>query len=246
MTVGQATVYRICAAFALAGAALFIWGQLTPVYVDNAAAYALLANDCDGAGNVSPHWHERMDALRTMRWPLMNSGGAVLLLSGCVAALAAWNERQTGQWCMTPTKRRCFLLLGIIGLAIAWSGEVFAIGLEMHRRFLPTCADSPGIPLFGITSAFILITVVGLAAGFLLATRFAPLPVPLLAWNAARTTRSLLVSVAFAPILAVLAMVLVDGARFESFLATPGYAILLFVAEATRFALVSKPRTAKT
>lgn len=239
------TVYRICAALALAGAALFVWGLLTHTYADNAAAYQLLVNDCDRNGVIAPHWHERMDAVRTMRWPLMNSGCAMLLLAGCVATLAAWNVGKSGQWCVTPTKRRYFFLIGLLGLVIAWGGEVFSIMLEIRRHFVPSCADSPGIPLIGITSFFTIATVLGIGAGLILVNWFAPLPTPLLAWNPTRTARSWALSVCFAPVLAILALVLVDGVRFESFLATPGYVLLLYLAEATRSALVRKSKPTK-
>lgn len=236
-------VYRFCAALALAGAALFCWGLLTQPYWNNGAANTLLMNDCDAVGRIAPQWYERIAALRTMRWPLMDSGSGLLLLAATLAGLARWNMVEAGRWCVTPSKRWHFFAIGVVGLGLAWFGEVEAIWQLIDRHMVPTCADSPGLPLIGVTAVFLLLLLVGLVAGLLLTRGFAPLPLPLFVWDRTRTTRSLLISLGLTPGLALVGLTLAEALPSESVLAVPGYALLLYLLEATRSALIGKRAT---
>ncbi|MEI6641597.1 MAG: hypothetical protein WCL10_06135 [Novosphingobium sp.] len=234
------TVYRFCATLALAGAALFCWGLLTKTNSDYGAAYELLITDCDEMGRVAPHWHERIAALRTVRWPLMDSGGGLMLLAATLFGLVRWNIGMTGHWCVTPLKRWYFFAVGIVGLGLGWFGEVAAIWQLVDRHMVPSCADSPGIPLIGITAAFLLFLFVGLVGGLLLMRGFAPLPLPLLAWDGTRPTRTLVITLCLTLVFVLFVLTLADALRSESSLAVPGYVLLLYLVEATRSALVGK------
>lgn len=235
---GLTTVYRICAALAIAGAALFVWGLLTPTYYDNAGAYYLLTHDCGEAGHVQSDWFDRIDALRTSRWPLMNSGCSMVLLACTVSGLALWNVRRFREVWATPAKEGYFFAGGLLGLGLAWFGEVMAIWILIDRHLAPSCADTPAIPLMGLSFLFVLIGIVGLVSGLVLMRGFAALPVPLFAWDSARPVRSLWMSSYVLPVHALLLFVLANTCSSESFLAMPGYAILLYLAEAARSALV--------
>jgi hypothetical protein len=170
----------------------------------------------------------------------MDSGGGLMLLAATLFGLVRWNIGMTGHWCVTPLKRWYFFAVGIVGLGLGWFGEVEAIGQLLERHMVPTCADSPGIPLTGITAVFLLFLLVGLVAGLLLMRGFAPLPLPLFAWDRTRPARSLVITLGLAPVFALFFLTFAEALPSESFLAVPGYALLLYIVEATRSALVAK------
>src|SRR6218665_3122704 len=143
---------------------------------------------------------DRYTALFGWHYALINAG-ATLAFAGAtglaIAATLRFTAAPDSSWLRTPSRRWVFLVLGLLALGLVTAGIVSGIGADQQRQYFPICADSIGIPIFGLFAALTVITPVLLLAGFAITLFFGRLPVRLDQWDAARPVRSWAVSLLF-------------------------------------------------
>jgi len=220
------------------GGATFLFGTSLPVFTDYDAARELYLNGCDAHAPVAGYY-EQMDALRTWRHPLMQSGLSLVLagltLFGLYAVFGG-----TGEFGMrTPKGRPAYFALGLAALLLSWFAQAVSLSIDLDRMEFPMCADSIGIPLMGLFYAFTILIAASLVVGLLLSLGFRKLPVALFQWRKDQPVRSWLITIPFALIGLVIALLGILTAPSSAFLGTPASLLALYLVEATRSALLA-------
>lgn len=194
-----------------AGLALVGFSFNIPEFTDAPAAEALIL--ASGAGDPlcdDPAWYDRMDALRTSKWRFWDAGTALMGIGALAGAVGArfWDSRVRA---VTPATRRSYLLLGLLVLAVVFAAFAWSLVVDLDRGMFKICADSIGIPLFGMANIAAVITPLALALGWAVTLAFGPLPTHLLAWDRTRLVRSISLSVLFG----ALALAAIAAAMFS-------------------------------
>ncbi len=143
------------------GLALVIIGSLMPAYTDPMAAERIKSGlECErGIANTDKNqqcdsrlWYRSMDALRTNKWSLVDSGVG-LLASGSTAYAFLWWNRQKS-WRQLSTPKSIWPILALV--ALAWLSQIPAYELhfliELMRGYYPPWADSIAIPIYQFRS----------------------------------------------------------------------------------------------
>lgn len=233
---------RALAAVALLGVAFILWGVSLPPYRDAGAAEHIFLAACDRASKEIPGWWKRLDALRTNRYPLLNSGLSLVLAAGTLFGLRwilGWqNWRKIGV-VLTPSRRWHFHVIGTFVIVAIWMGFVFALRVELSRDFYPDCADTIGIPLYYGTLGYFLTWLICLLLGSLVILAFGVLPVPLDSWDKDRPIRSWACSIVAGLIIAGISLITMSTLLTASFLAIPGSIVGVYLVAATRAALLA-------
>jgi hypothetical protein len=154
--------FRYLALFLLtAGLALLIIGSWMPAYTDPIAAERIRSGlECErGIANPDKNqecdsrlWHRSMDALRTNKWSLVDSGAGLLASGSTAYAFLWWNRQKSWRQLSTPKNRWSILVL----VALAWLIQIPAYELhfitELTRDYYPHWADSIAIPIYQFRS----------------------------------------------------------------------------------------------
>jgi hypothetical protein len=222
-----------------AGIASFVSGYAFPVYSDYPRASALKRDACNEQG-VIPGWYEQINALETLRHPLMQGGLSLLLASITLLALGQIFAGEGRLGLRTPAKRITFFVLGVGVLVLSWFAQIVSLGIDQNRGAFPSCADTIGIPIAALTGFFMIIAVACVMVGAGLAYVFGELPQPLGNWRKDRPAASLAISLPFALIgLAILVVGVLDAAG-STFIGTPAAIVALYLVEATRSGLLAR------
>jgi hypothetical protein len=92
-------------------------------------------------------WHRSMNELRTIKWGLVDQGGAMLASGLTMCVFLCWSRRKS--WRKWSTPRWNFSVLALA--AVAWLIQIPAYDLffitELTRDHLPHWADSISIPM---------------------------------------------------------------------------------------------------
>ncbi len=236
---GRVEWHHILMPTGAAGIAVFLSGYAFPVYTDARRASALKRDACTDAG-VIPGWHEQIDALETLRHPLMQGGLSLVLAALTLMALALLFPGERSLGLRTPARRSTYFALGIGVLGLSWLAQIISLGIDQSRGDFPACADTIAIPMAALTGLFMVLGVICLIVGAGLAYGFGDLPQPLGAWRPDRPAASIGISLPFALIgLAILVAGIVDAAG-SAFIGTPAAVVALYLVEATRSALVGR------
>jgi hypothetical protein len=144
-----------------AGLALMVIGSLLPAYTDPVAAERIRSGlECErGVANTNKDqqcdnrlWHRSMDALRTNKWSLVDSGAGVLASGLMAYAFLWWHRRKSWRQLSTPKSSWYILALA----ALAWLVQIPAYELhfliELMRGYYPPWADSIAIPIYQFRS----------------------------------------------------------------------------------------------
>lgn len=221
------------------GIATFLSGYAFPVYSDYPRARALKRDACNDQG-VIPGWYEQINALETLRHPLMQGGLSLLLASITLLALGQVFAGEGRLGLRTPTKRITFFLFGVGVLGLSWVAQIVSLGIDQNRGAFPSCADTIGIPIVALTGFFMILGVVCVIVGAGLAHVFGDLPQPLGNWRKDRPAASFAISLPFALIgLAILVVGVMDAVR-SAFIGTPAALLALYLVEASRSGLVAR------
>ncbi len=141
---------------AAAGLMLLAIGCLMPAYTDSEAAEQIrLGLECEpGILNAnedrqcdSQLWRRSMNALRTSKWSLVDSGAGLLLSGLTTCVFFWWRGRKPSRLWLTPKST-----LSILALAgLCWLVQIPAYALhfitEMTRGYHPHWADTIAIPV---------------------------------------------------------------------------------------------------
>ncbi|MBR0552665.1 hypothetical protein [Stakelama marina] len=240
------TIIGSAAGFIIGGA-LLIWGLTLPPYSDHALAMQEWNSWCAGGtsrGAAQQAAADRYYALMTWRYPLVDTGLNLILAactvagiaySLCITRAAAWS------WLRTPKSRSSFVLIGLGVLALNLMGWSISLYVDLDRVMFPWCADSIGIPLEGLVTFTIAAAAVVVPLGILITQLFGELPVSLLYWDSDRRLRSWGVTIAFMLIAAPLALAVAIQFPTSSYLSVCGGVVALYLAAATRAALLAPP-----
>lgn len=223
-----------------AGIAIFFSGYAFPVYSDYPRASALKLDACGADSRVITGWHDQLEALETLRHPLMQSGLSLLLAAITMLVLGQLFRHDERPGLRTPAKRWPFFLLGIGVLGLSFMAQVFSLYLDYRRGEFPWCADSIAIPLFGLIAFYTWATLLCLVIGGALAIFLRDLPQPMGAWCSERPVESLAISLPFVLIAAAIAAIMVLSAPTSAFVGTPASITALYLVEATRSGLVAR------
>lgn len=221
------------------GAICIAVGLSLPVYTDRDRATELKLNSCHGGEPVGG-WYAEMEALETLRHPLMQGGISLIL-----AALTIWwlwtkfGSRNSNQL-RTPSSRWMYVALGLGVVVLSWFSQMWSLDIDARRGVFPTCADSIAIPMYYISIATAALLIPTLCVAFLLTLGFRQLPVTLFAWNRFRPSRSTLVTIPFALLSLLLLLVGVLQSFGSAFIGTPAIVVALYLTEATRSALLAE------
>ncbi|MEL7190056.1 MAG: hypothetical protein AAGK17_10930 [Pseudomonadota bacterium] len=180
-----------------------------------------------------------MAALETMRNPLMQGGASLALAAISVWLILLVFRKSDASKVWTPTNPLTFFVLGACVLAISWQSSMFSIELDATRGEFPWCADSIGIPMMYLSTAYIMLFVVCSVVAAGIVFFFRDLPVPLFAWEESQRLRSWLISIPFFVIVLVIVLLALDGAILSTFFGTPAAVLALYMTEASRSALIS-------
>jgi hypothetical protein len=245
---GQSVSLKRFALFAsllvLGGVILLVWGLYQPIFTDADAADTLFSQWCGADSRPIAKIGDAYFALFTPRYTLID-GGRGLVAAGMTIAVLIWalSRRPTeGGWLRTPSKRWVFFVIGCFILLAWWLGAEQSFVVDSVRQTLPPCADSVGIPMFGLLIAFPVCLALCLAVGFLISRRFRSLPVLLFQWDRSRPAASWSVSLLFG-ILG--SLILFDGAVSIFTSAWPIIVpaiVAIYLVESTRSALLAKDR----
>ena len=229
-----------------AGGLVFASGLAFPVYTDPQAANSIKLAACDAAGHVVPNWWEELDKLETLRHPLMQAGLSTVLCTLVLLALWSLFPGTRSGSLQTPTRRWTFFGFGLLALCVCWFATVLSYWLDMLRGEFAWCADSMGIPIISTTAFYFILTPVCILVGFGLSSNFGILPVSLLHWDSGRSVRSWMITLAFAPFMALTVIVAIAAAYSSFFLVTPAELVILYLLASTRAALLANRPTADT
>jgi hypothetical protein len=139
-----------------AGLLLVAVGASMPAYTDSAAAERIKSGlECiPGVPNPDPNrqcpdeiWQRSMSELRTIKWILVDQGGALLVSGLTMCVFAFWSRGKSWRQWSTPRWKLAILVLA----ALAWLVQfpvyfVYFIG-RLTRDDLPHWADSISIPM---------------------------------------------------------------------------------------------------
>lgn len=223
-----------------AGIAVFFLGYAFPVYTDHRRASALKRAACDAEYQVIPGWHDKLDALETLRHPLMQGGLSLALAAITALMLGQIFRNEDALGVRTPARIATYFMLGIGVLGLSCAAQIFSLELDYDRGELPWCADSSGIAVFGLIAGYMILGVICLVVGGALSRCFGDLPQPLGVWCAERPVASSLISMPFVLLAAAIAALAVLEATGSAFIATPASVATLYLVEATRSALVAR------
>lgn len=226
------------------GSILYVRGANLPAYTDVAALDQLrLVPEIVGTECVATEqWYRDVDALRTARNPLMDSGGALMLTAVTLLAFAIFVVAQGATKLTeisTPQSLETFFGLGtfsIIWLVIAVG---YSFTLDLGRDLFPWCADSISIGMFGMLIFGFMSLIVLSIVGLIISRFFGELPVPLMVWDASRPLRSWIWTVLAGVGVTGFAVLIADVALTAQFLAMPSFLIAIYVVLATRAALLA-------
>lgn len=226
------------------GAASFVSGLAFPVHTDIDAARDLKLNACgspaDGASypEVVPDFYDRLDALGTLRHPLMQGGISLVLSAAAILVLLRLFPGTGPLGLRTPDKRWQFFALGTGVLALSWFSQMASLVIDQQRGSFPWCADSIPVPMVYLTAGYLLLGLASVAVGAMIALFMNDLPQDLLVWRSDRPFESAATSIPFALLAGVIAFVGIAGATSSSFVGTPAVVVALYVVEAARSAVV--------
>lgn len=228
---------------ALVGLAMIQWGRSIPPFVDRTQALAAFEAWCLPGGGIDDAAGRRYSALLTARYDWINAGVGIGF-TGLVAALGVAflvSRRRVGEpWLVTPRHRATFFLLGWLALAWSWLGSIGGLTFDLDRMQFPSCADSIGIPAFGLSFLAATLTIVLTLGGIVAMLRFGKLPVSLTVASACGHAWTVAVNVGCG---LAAAMVLVVGCltavTADSF-GTPAYLVALYLIASTRAALLAR------
>lgn len=230
---------RVLIGLCLFGLALFVYGSTIPVYTDYETARQLKINACNQNGVMVAGWFERMAALETMRHPFMQGGISLVLVAVIWKALLKCFPGNLPWLPRTPFRKVTFFGLGVGLLIASWIAQLFSLDLDFRRGEFPWCADSIAIPVAGLTSLFLVLTLGCLVLGGVLVMGFGKLPAELNQWDRQRPLRSWVISLVLAAVfIAVGALTVFSGVE-SAFLSVPAGVVALFLIAATRAALLS-------
>ncbi|WP_271078064.1 hypothetical protein [Aurantiacibacter sp. MUD61] len=219
-------------------------GLTYPVYTDYEAARKLKLNACldeprANGSRVVDGWHERLRALETLRHPLMQTGISVILATLTVLGLSRFfYDADPGEW-RTPSERWQFFALGTGAVALSLISQLYSLSLDFRRGDFPWCADSMGIPFFGLLFLYPIMWLVFLVIGAILAFKFGRLPARLMIWRDDKPLLSITLTIVFGAAAIGIAVLGIDSARFSAFIGTPAAVVAIYLLVATRAALLS-------
>ncbi|HQV03010.1 MULTISPECIES: hypothetical protein [unclassified Novosphingobium] len=226
-------------AIGLFGICLVLYGTTIPIYSDLESARQLKLAACD-QNTVGVGWYERMEALQTNRYPLMQAGLSVVL-----SAIIAWLLRRTfpgnGSWLpSSPNSRASFFALSFGVLAASWLSEIVSLTVDQHRGDFRPCDYETPIWMMGLLVLFFLIPFLFFVLGGLMTRKFGKLPVSLAQWDSDHPAQSwIITSIAGVPAITVLAVMALSFAS-SSLILMPAGVVALYLIAATRAALLSK------
>jgi hypothetical protein len=211
----------------IVGAVLIQYGQTIEPYKDAARAvdltnadYCLYGDTAERAAQ-SANWFRERDTLLTLRYPIINSGCAIVVATMAFAVLSFWRRKRTvdeGILWLTPARIWHFFAIGLVILVGTYFGLVCGLILNLKRGMLPWCADSIGIPIFSLGFATLILLPISLFVGWSVGQFFRGLPTSLWQWNRDEPIRSWVATAIFGPLAFFWLWILVDAAPTEDFL----------------------------
>jgi hypothetical protein len=219
------------------GVLVFLSGYAFPVYSNQALASALKLGACTN-NELHPGWYLQLKALQTLRHPLMQTGISIVLGALTILALRRKLPSRGPLGLRTPARRTTFFVLGFLAIGIGWGAQMASLLIRMNRGDFPWCADSIQISVFSISSGYAVLAGICLVAGLLVAWFLRELPQDLLAWRADHAALSVLVSLPFVAVALFAIGYAVISAPTTAFLGTPATILALYIAEATRSAII--------
>lgn len=220
-----------------AGALTFAGGLLFPVYTDPELAAQIKRNACDG-GRPRPNWWEGLDALETLRHPLMQTGSSLILVGLALLFLHKAFPGEGKGRLRTPGNLPAFFALGLLALATSWAGLMYGVILQARRGDVPWCADSIAIPFVAGTVNYLVFAVICVVIGAAVILAFRSLPVSLEAWDSKRPIRSWIVSLVFGSAMMVVVALGVLMAPTGMFLSSFAHVLMLYLLASSRAALL--------
>ena len=215
-----------------------------PVYHDFDAARALKLGACldkpgpDGSVVVEG-WHERLGALKTWRYPLMQGGISLVLATVTILLIIKFFRGQDGKRVQTPWRVWHFFALGTAVVVLSWASQVHSLFLDAGRGNFPWCADTLVIPLYSFSVFYLILLPVLMIVGFILSRSFGDLPSDLFIWRKDCLPRSIALSVIFGAFASFLAFLGIDGAVRSAFIGTPAAITAIYLTLSTRAALLA-------
>jgi hypothetical protein len=219
-----------------------IWGQTRQVYrVPYEEASVAFLQWCTGEPDVDPVAGERYLAMFGDRYPWMDLGLGLstTALAGMLLAAVLYISRPDEPWLRTPLRRWHFMMAGWAVIAWNYFGVVYSLEKDLERRQFPWCADSIGIPIYGLSFTTTVLLIICTAVGLLLTLGFGALPAPLGQWNHGRPLYSWLVTGMFGALIAVVGIAMILNASISMSIANPAGLLAIYLLASARAALLA-------
>jgi uncharacterized membrane protein len=228
------------------GVGVALRGVLTPIYsVSIAEAGKLYVQWCTADARIDHAAGARYQALFSDHYAWKDAGVGLILGAAALAILAITLRRTAGErrpWLRTPSARWPFLALG---LAVITMGEIvtaYSFMIDAYRLYLPSCADSWGIPVILSIDTTLVIAPILLSIGSVLTLMFGKLPVALGQWDSARPIRSWVVTIVFALLMMLAAAAGIVSLPTETSAWSVSVVFAVYLLAATRAALLAPRR----
>ena len=233
----------------MVGAAVALRGALMPIYlVGPDLAERVYLDWCSPQGTIDHALGERYQALFTDHYAWKDAGVGLMLGAAALAILTVtlWRTAAPGTpWLRTPSARWLFFALGLAVIGMGQAVTIESFRTDVYRRYVPSCADSWGIPVTQSNAAALVITIVLLPIGVALILMFGKLPVPLGRWDGTRPIRSWFVTIVFSLLMLFVATVCLGSlATDTNGWIVPGV-LAFYLLAATRAALLAPRRVAQ-
>jgi hypothetical protein len=233
----------------MVGAAVALRGALTPIYfVGPDLAERVYLDWCTSQGSIDRAVGQSYQALFTDHYAWMDTGIGLMLGATALAMLAVtlWRTAPPGApWLRTPRARWLFLALGLAVIGMGQAVTIESFKTDVYRRYVPSCADSWGIPVTQSNAAAVVITIVLLPIGTILTLMFGKLPAPLGRWDGMRPIRSWVVTIVFSLLMLFVVAVGVGSLATDTSGWIVPVVLAFYLLAATRAALLAPRRVAQ-
>jgi hypothetical protein len=230
------------------GVILIKYGQGLEPYSDSARASKLISAEyCfyESGRNTdiqAKKWYREMGSVRTARYPTINTGCALIVAALTIGILFACLNTFgsiSRSLLRTPERKWHFFAIGTAIIFSSCFAIIFGLELDLKRGMFPWCADSIGIPIFGIGFATIILLPIALLIGWLISCFFRDIPVSLWQWDSKSAGRSWSVTIFFGSLSILWLGVLLNAAPTADFLIVGPCILAIYVTLSCRAAVLA-------
>lgn len=243
--------WLVFAAAIVIGLGIIEYGLTLDQYVNQEKGSALYADppcaseEAHNGDQAMDTWYRKMDEARTLRYPLINAGCAMIATALTLALLlgSLWKTRREGLTILrTPSQKWHFFGLGIVAIIGSSTSIIVGLDRDLERQMFPWCADTVIIPMFGLIPFTLVFLLVAVLVGWGISYWFKQLPVSLWQWNPEKTQLSMVVSIIFGTIVLFWFWMIIDSFPTADFLIVGPGILAMYITLSCRAAILGSTK----